>query len=123
MLQGFKPVIMSLCANHEIQFYNISSISSSQTQQIGDSGLCFKSAQIRTTHHYYTITGIIYDDILDEAFLRISSWGKEYYIKYSEYVDVVRNYRVLGIGPITGINYSKLLKIGWDVGNFVIIID
>ena len=37
--------------------------------------------------HYVTITGVLEDDCLGEDFLRVQSWGKEYYIKYSDFVN------------------------------------
>lgn len=37
--------------------------------------------------HYVTVTGIIKDDVAGRIMLRISSWGKQYYINYEEYRD------------------------------------
>ncbi len=37
----------------------------------------------KTNAHYVTVTGIIYEE--DAPYLRISSWGKEYYINFEEY--------------------------------------
>ncbi len=43
-----------------------------------------------STHkHYMTITGIIQDERNGEL-LRISSWGKEYYVKWEEYETFIR---------------------------------
>lgn len=39
-----------------------------------------------TKAHYVTVTG------LDEEYLRVSSWGREYYIRRREYTDYVRLY-------------------------------
>jgi len=41
--------------------------------------------------HYITVTGIIRDEIANRIMLRVSSWGKEYYINYEEYWDYVDN--------------------------------
>ncbi len=35
--------------------------------------------------HFVTVTGIIRDDLASRYMLRISSWGKQYYINYEEY--------------------------------------
>lgn len=43
-----------------------------------------------TAKHYMTITGIFSDDKNGE-FLRVSSWGKEYYIKWEEYENYFRH--------------------------------
>ncbi|MDD6571340.1 MAG: hypothetical protein PUF12_03010 [Thermoflexaceae bacterium] len=44
-----------------------------------------------STHkHYMTITGIVQDDHNGEL-LRISSWGKEYYIQWEEYENFIRH--------------------------------
>lgn len=39
-------------------------------------------------HHYVTITGLIYDEIVDKAFLRISTWGCEFYIDLDDYIEM-----------------------------------
>jgi hypothetical protein len=42
--------------------------------------------------HYVAVTAIIKDDAASTILLRISSWGKQYYIKYEEYRDYIENY-------------------------------
>lgn len=42
--------------------------------------------------HYVTVTGLIKDDVAQRIMLRISSWGKQYYINYEEYRDYIENY-------------------------------
>lgn len=42
--------------------------------------------------HYVTVTGIIKDEIANRIMLRISSWGKLYYINYEEYRDYIESY-------------------------------
>lgn len=39
--------------------------------------------------HYVTVTGIIKDDVAGRIMLRISSWGKMYYINYEEFRDYI----------------------------------
>ena len=41
--------------------------------------------------HYVTVTGIIKDDVASRIMLRISSWGKQYYMNYEEYRDYIEN--------------------------------
>ena len=40
-----------------------------------------------TNFHYVTITGIVSDDLAGDVFLRISSWGNQYYISLNELYD------------------------------------
>lgn len=49
----------------------------------------YKIAQQNVNSHYVTVTGIIKDEIAGRIMLRISSWGKQYYINYEEYRDYV----------------------------------
>ncbi len=42
--------------------------------------------------HFVTITGILKDSAAARILLRISSWGKEYYINYEEYRDYIGNH-------------------------------
>lgn len=39
--------------------------------------------------HYITVTGIETDEVFGKVMLRISSWGKSYYINYEEYRDYI----------------------------------
>lgn len=32
------------------------------------------------------MTGIIYDEIIDDYYIRISTWGKEMYFSWNEYI-------------------------------------
>ncbi len=57
----------------------------------------YKMAQQAVNGHFVTVTGIIRDDIASRYMLRISSWGKEYYINYEEY----RHYTESISGTIT----------------------
>lgn len=50
----------------------------------------------RMTYHYVTITGIVINsdaqDGNDRVFLRVQSWGGEYYINYSDFVNYNESY-------------------------------
>ncbi len=52
----------------------------------------YKSAYDDIHGHYVTVTGIIKDDVAGRIMLRISSWGREYYINYEEYRDYIESY-------------------------------
>ena len=41
--------------------------------------------------HYVMVTALIKDEVTGRIMLRISSWGKQYYINYEEYRDYVDN--------------------------------
>jgi len=41
--------------------------------------------------HYITITGMYNNYILDKTFLRVQSWGEEYYIDYDEFIKYNEN--------------------------------
>jgi hypothetical protein len=49
----------------------------------------YKAVKHNINGHYVTVTGIIKDDVAGRIMLRISSWGKQYYINYEEYRDYV----------------------------------
>lgn len=51
----------------------------------------YKVAQSDVNGHYITVTGLIRDDVANRIMLRISSWGKQYYINYEEYREYVEN--------------------------------
>ena len=38
-------------------------------------------------YHYVTVTGVLIDNNQDEVYLRVQSWGSEFYLKYSEFVE------------------------------------
>ena len=40
-----------------------------------------------TKNHYVTVTATYYDDIADDYYLEVSSWGKKFYISYEDFVD------------------------------------
>jgi len=52
----------------------------------------YKVKQQNVNSHYVTVTGILKDDVTGRIMLRISSWGKQYYINYEEYRDYIESY-------------------------------
>ncbi len=52
----------------------------------------YKSVKENINGHYVTVTGIIKDPVTSTIMLRISSWGKEYYIHYEEYRDYINDH-------------------------------
>ena len=58
--------------------------------------------------HYVTVTGLIKDDVAGRIMLRISSWGKQYYINYEEYRDYVENYSGTITSSIDHVKKDKL---------------
>ena len=51
----------------------------------------YKPVMENINSHYVTVTGIIKDDLARTIMLRISSWGKQYFIKYEEYREYIEN--------------------------------
>lgn len=95
LLEQDVPVILSVGPNfpavwskHRLQFY-----------RKAPNGAYLPSSSTRA--HYITATGI------DETWLRISSWGQEYYIRRSEYDEYVRRYSASLVS-----NVMMLRKIG-----------
>ena len=37
--------------------------------------------------HYVTVTGVIRDNITEDVWLRVQSWGKVYYINYMDFIE------------------------------------
>jgi hypothetical protein len=52
----------------------------------------YKVVQNSVNSHYVTVTGIIKDDITNAVMLRISSWGKQFYVNYEEYRDYIESF-------------------------------
>lgn len=50
------------------------------------------SNETNVSSHFITVTGYIEDNIAEKKMLKISSWGREYYIDYDEYIAYVENY-------------------------------
>lgn len=57
--------------------------------------------------HYVTVTGLIKDPIAATIMLRISSWGKQYYINYEEYRDYITEFGGTFTSSIVQINRTK----------------
>jgi hypothetical protein len=106
MLSGDIPVILSigpntplLWKNDGISFYVRESVDN-QTNNADDKILlpapdlyCYHTVKNKIHSHYVTVTGI-YRNVEknspgEKILLRISSWGKKYYINYDEYRDYI----------------------------------
>ncbi len=94
MLKNDLPVIFSVGANfplfwgkHRCHLY------------IKDENGCMRPGA-STKAHFMTVTG------MDEKFLRVSSWGNEYYISRCEYLSYTRRY---GSSITSNIMYIKLI--------------
>jgi len=124
MLKEGKPVIASICVNKSfgIGFYKLEqSKASSDSKPFGDSQWSFNLDE-RVDQHYFTITGMVVDEISGETYLRISSWGRQYYVLFSEYMDKIEKCRIgqyLSIF-VTGFSYKIF---AWELGNLIIKID
>jgi hypothetical protein len=99
MLRQDIPVILSIGPNSPnlwgdkgIPFYELREIDYQDNENTSSSNskpYYYKVAQQKVNGHYVTVTGIIKDDVASRIMLRISSWGKQYYINYEEYRDYV----------------------------------
>lgn len=68
----------------------------------------YKAVYSDINGHYVTVTGIIKDEVASRIMLRISSWGKQYYINYEEYRDYVENYSGTFTSSIVQIKKDRL---------------
>lgn len=59
--------------------------------------------------HYANITGVVVDDVSDEIWLRVSSWGKSLYVNYDEYMTYMEKYASFG-SATTNIIYIEKNK-------------
>ena len=72
---------------------------------LGNSGVNFKDDKSTTSdpynyqinkypylvkHHFVTITGLLKDNVKNQTILKISSWGKEYYIDYDQLITFIK---------------------------------
>jgi hypothetical protein len=57
-----------------------------------DTVIRYKAVQQDINGHFVTVTGILKDSAASRIMLRISSWGKMYYINYEEYRDYIADY-------------------------------
>jgi hypothetical protein len=103
MLQDDIPVILSIGPNTPklwgkkgIPFYELCEINFREPDPDSSNDEAakpyyYKAVKQDVNAHYVTVTGLIKDDISNRIMLRISSWGKQYYINYEEYRDYVDN--------------------------------
>jgi hypothetical protein len=99
MLQQDIPVILSIGPNTPkiwgkkgIIFYDrceIDYVEKSDQKREVQKPYYYKAVKQDINGHYVTVTGLIKDDITGRIMLRISSWGKLYYINYEEYRDYI----------------------------------
>jgi hypothetical protein len=97
MLRQDIPVILAIGPNSPnlwgkkgIPFYELKEIDYQESDDpaVGNSKpYYYKVVHPAINGHYVTVTGIIKDDVAGRIMLRISSWGKQYYINYEEYRD------------------------------------
>jgi len=101
MLNDNCPIIMNIFSLRElidkgpgVAYYSLlpqSSTSDTEfgpTVNIGNLTL-YTSPNNHIDGHYYTITGLVYDNVTDSVYLRVSSWGKEYYAILDNYLDAI----------------------------------
>ncbi len=101
MLKQDIPVILSIGPNTPdlwgkkgIPFYEKKEIEYQDTMEDASDRkkpYYYQVKQNNINGHYITVTGIIKDEITGQIMLRISSWGKQYYINYEEYRDYIEN--------------------------------
>lgn len=110
MIEDGKPIMTSICLNSEVfYFYELSSrADAGYRHTLGDSNWHLYESSY-TGGHYFTITGMVYDNISGETYLRVANGGKEEYILYSEYLDTIEKYRAI-----------PSLGSGADLGNLII---
>ncbi|MDF2941606.1 MAG: hypothetical protein K0S01_464 [Herbinix sp.] len=101
MLHKDIPVILSIGPNTPklwgkkgIPFYERREIdyqeNADQNPEVGKP-YYYKMVKQNVNGHYVTVTGLIKDVVTERIMLRISSWGKQYYINYEEYRDYIEN--------------------------------
>jgi len=101
MLSADIPVILSIGPNTPLlwgkkgipfyQQYDIKVSEDSEPITNAFQRYRYKAVTQPVNGHYVTVTGIIKDDIASAIMLRISSWGKQYYINYEEYRNYIEN--------------------------------
>ena len=52
----------------------------------------YKAVNQDINGHYVTVTALIKDEVTGRIMLRISSWGRQYYVNYEEYRDYIESY-------------------------------
>ena len=99
MLQQDLPVILSIGPNTPklwgkkgIPLYElceINYISSENNKENTIKPYYYKAVKSDVNGHYVTVTGLFKDEVTGKIMLRISSWGKQYFINYEEYRDYI----------------------------------
>ncbi len=99
MLGKDIPVILSIGPNTPnlwgkkgIPFYELREIDYQETDNTDPEAAkpyYYKAVKQDINGHFVTVTGVIKDDVTGRIMLRISSWGKQYYINYEEYRDYI----------------------------------
>lgn len=72
MMSDGKPVITSICTNEPLNFYKLETEEPDKTYKYrwGDSEYGLRSVSL-ARGHYFNITGLVYDKIADEVYLRV----------------------------------------------------
>ena len=101
MLQKDIPVILSIGPNTPnlwgkkgISFYELREIDFQETTDnstITPKPYYYKAVKHDIHGHYVTVTALIKDEVTGRFMLRISSWGKQYFINYEEYRDYIES--------------------------------
>jgi len=115
MLENGYPVITSIWvdSDYDLHFYTLSdTLTNSTTHKLGDAEYYFNSRH-KAHGHYFNITGLIYDDIAEEVYLRVSNHGVQEYIYFSEFLQTIKDHR----------ECKDLFQAGWDLGNLIVYID
>lgn len=100
MLSNNNPIIMSNLSALQEENPEAGLVYYSATCDPGDEYLYGDSMRIGSLEfyadinndvngHYYDVTGIVYDNVTDMVYFRISSWGEEYYICLDEYIETL----------------------------------
>lgn len=124
MIIDNKPVITSVCLakGNYLPFYEFTTDNDQGYKPFGDLGWHLKQEK-QACQHYFTVTGLVADSVSGEVYLRVSNVGRQQYIIFSDYIELIHNHRLMGNVPILNINLSQLLIWGWDLGNLIIVID
>lgn len=119
MLDKDLPVILSIGPNTPnllgkkgIPFYELREIEYQDLKEEGKENnkpYYYKTAHQNVNGHYVTVTAIVKDDVAGRIMLRISSWGKQYYINYEEYRDYVENLSGTFTSSIVYVKRYKLI--------------
>jgi len=123
MLQQDIPVILSIGPNTPnlwgkkgISFYERREIEYLENTELGSEILkpyYYKAVKQVINGHYVTVTALIKDDVTSRIMLRISSWGKQYYVNYEEYREYVETTSGTFTSSVVYVkkNKSKFIKL------------